>query len=412
MSRAWLLSLLVLASCGMPVDRTCARTPVERNGNGTGTVGLDPSHWAVKGEPITVRVFAPLSACVSDPLRVDLELYDASNLPAPIDAQQLQSAAGVVSVDVTFTPQQPGAWLLRASFEPSLGSRTEIINVVAVPDLTRGAAITLAYDAVAAQVPVWPLSDGVAYELPDAAVMLQHLDGGSLTFPGHDLVVADDVLWTLAPDAARLERRRYVDGGVVLLDTFEGFKRGFVPGQHGPDFALRLTLDDTMALVRPSVGVRVFSPPLSALESPRWFFFDGRTPRWATPSGCDGPHIDCVDLADLLAVDPARVWRNQPLTQPPIAEGYAQPLEFPLQNPVVLQRPSASAFPTHHFERLPLWLESPDALQRHGALLASTCDGNVSVSLWPRARVLTVACPALVVSDSPGVVRLIPLQSP
>ena len=154
-----------------------------------------------------------------------------------------------VSVSFVFTPSQPGVHTLKVAFEPSLGVRSVLIDVAR--DGLSGASTRVPLPAGASCV-TWPLSDDtVACEEQGAGfVSVSSVDGGLTRFSGAELVVADDVLWSIDGTSNTLERRVFEDGGVRVTHRFPNFPVTPTPALHDVDVALRYRASGMLTRVR------------------------------------------------------------------------------------------------------------------------------------------------------------------
>ncbi len=418
MKRALLATVLLsLASCDEDgPDQLCERLLVNRDGTFAELVSeTSRARFGTQGEALSVTVFAPISSCVSDVLRASVELYDARNAPVESKAVTVSAQSGVVRANVVFTPQSAGSYLLRVSFEPSLGARNERIDIVARPALDAGLVVTLPVSVSSCLEPVWPVSgDSVACEGEGARVDVFSADGGVQTFSGQHLVVAGGALWSIA--AAQLERRVFEDGVLRLTHQADGFPARLTPAMHGADFALRVDSFDRLTLVTVADGGLTKTTTRHGQRSaPAWFFSDdARVYLVDLPDfpACTG-RPDCDELGGLFAVEPGLVWRRDVL-------GLARldALLWPLSTtstPVTSldTRALAASPPQGPFELLPLWVEAPASPNAGDAVLARWLSGALWLSRWPHSRVLRVGGQFIALSEEGDrSVRLIPLQPP
>jgi hypothetical protein len=225
------------------------------------------------------------------------------------------------------------------------------------------------------------------------------------------LVVVDTVLWSIDGARAVLERRVFEDGGVRLTHHFDGFPAVATPAMHDVDRALRLRANGQLALVRLAAsGDQVVELGLSGNVGPplAWFVEDdGTIFRWSD-TDCSG----CVNLPDLVGVEPGFVWRRSTqLPEPPasfLISGYARPTSLVDATPqFTLNYPHESlATPARSFERLPLWLNVE--VGNGERAVVSVENGALALTAWPRAQVLRVGRHQLVLDDpDPSYVRLI-----
>jgi hypothetical protein len=420
-----LLLLLALTACppGPPIDQNCSRQLVDSSGNfdqssGGGPGTTAPQPLGVVDSPLTLTVFAPLTSCVSDTLRAEVKVFDPDNMPVSATLEGTPTRAGVagaVKTSFTFTPATPGLHTVHLAFEPSLGVRSLLVQVAS--DGMKGAVTRVPIPAGAncKADALWPLSeDTVACEeRAQGLITLSSSDGGTLQFGGSELVVVDTVLWSIDGPRSVLERRVFEDGGVRLTHSFDGFPVIATPAMHDVDRALRLRLDGHLALVRLSpTGDRVVELNLDGNVGPplAWFAEDDDTIfRW---SNLDCSFTACVNLPDLVAVEPGLVWRRAPdfvdLPSPVVLNGFARPTTLAEATPqFTLHYPQESlATPAHPFERMPLWLNLEAGVGQRA--LVSMENGSLTLTVWPRGQVLRVGRHQLVLDDpDPGFVRLI-----
>lgn len=236
--RAFAALLAVLAAlCGCPAPTPlCQHVPV---------VGGTPNGapLAIAGRELRFDVTAPLAACASDTVRVEVEAYDEANTRAPVSAGEPVVRGGVVTATLSLTPTTTGVYAVKVWFEPSLGLVQLPVVVAVEPDVApieETFPVPLGLSAVC--------QDGLE-RTPSGAVLCStgigiavYRDGGSVTsFPGTGMVLADDVLWTQAGDV--LERRVEVDGGFELAGSAGGFAftaGAAVLGEHTRTTAVRI----------------------------------------------------------------------------------------------------------------------------------------------------------------------------
>ena len=403
MLRGAALVLLVLAACGPPPGDTCQRVLVSATGQGAaggfggagGSGGAAANALGIAGEPLTLTLFAPLSSCVSDALRASVEVLGPDNLPVPVALSGPPRVldVGVVQVALAFTPAQAGSYLVRTTFEPSLGVRTTVVDVAA-SRLDAG-FVTVPLPGVDGCLGgAWPLTaDTVACERASGAIELRRADGGVTSFDGEQLVVVDTVLWSVHRGRQSLERRVFEDGGLRLADAFAGIDAVVVPALHDTDLAVRQATGGQLTILR--VG--------AATLTPAFFpgFFDGRV-LFADPPGqfyLGGNCFDASCVFDLQGLEAGVVWRTDPSTGQ--LRGLARPLgtlddaaRFTLR-----QAPESPALPTAAFERVPLWLPARPPV----SVLASLDDGVVTLSAWNKAEVVRVGRRFVLLRDSTGV---------
>jgi len=417
MRRLVLLLLVPLCACPTePPPLDCTRTLVDPSGNvnggfgggvGGGSGGTDAPLGLV-GAPLTVTVFAPLSACAPDVLRADATLLDPDNAPLAFAVDRPVSRSGsqlAVSAAFTFTPRQPGLHTLRVAFEPSLGVRSVLVQVAADGMLGLTNRVPL---PAGANCTVWPLSDDTVAcaEESSGFVSVTSTDGGTTRFSGYELVVVDTVLWSIDGTTNTLERRVFEDGGLRVTNRLPGFPVMATPALHDVDVALRYRSSYLLTRVRvtptsESLGdfpVERSTPALAYFVEPddtlfRW----DQTPCFITT---------CTTLTDLVGLEPGFLWRsgNGFETNGQLS-AFERPLATPASPRFSLKRQTMFfSSPEHSFERLPVWLEPLLGSRR---VLVSVEDGGLVFSSWPWAEVLTIGRRHAVLTDSPGFVRVI-----
>lgn len=371
-------------------------------GGGSGRV-LGPS-FPVAGDVATLRMFAPLTTCPGDDVRSSVEVTGPDNLPVPATLTLPQSSTSnpeVVSSQVTFTTTLPGTYVVRAIFEPSLGVRTAT-QVVIATNLSRGVQVPLS--GLTCQRP-WPLTAGtVACELSNATIAVLSADAGHVNYPGTELVVAGDVLWSRR--GAVLERAVWSDTtGVARTHTFPNFTTTTVRGEHTRHSAIRNLNNGNFVEASIDGGLWEFQWP--ALEAQQSLMVrDGDDLRAFSFGTCGSPCVPGV-----VAFEPDVLWRRDPFTGEAVG-GYARPyttfvangpprarIDFPVR---------VEALPAGGFERWPLWIDAEDG----SSVLVSTRGSATEWTSWPRARVLNVGAEFAVLtgpgSDSVLVVPIWP----
>lgn len=374
-------------------------------GGGLGAGSGTSSPLGVVGAPVSVAVFAPLSACPSDTLRADATLIDPDDLAVErlSVAPPTVNASRAVGTTLTFTPGKPGLYTLKVSFEPSLGVRSFFIDVAA--DGLRAGQVT--------RVPIpngsncytnalWPLADDtVACEARGPGVVsITSVDGGLHTFPGSHLVVAGAVLWSIHPALQQLERRAWEDGGVRVTHTFPNFAARATPGMHDVDLALRFRPAGQLArvVVLSDGGFNVEEFRADALGSTAEAFFVEASDelfRWGGDACFGG--FNCNNaFVDLVAVEPGLVWRSELQFE---VTAFKRPTTPSASTSVmtVSHRPESPGLVTESFERVPLWLEQNVGSRR---LLISARDGGLELTAWPRSEVLRVGRQHLVLTEA------------
>lgn len=237
--RLLLLALLTALWCACPEPTPpCQQGPVFG-----GPPNLAPLGFV--GREVRFDVTAPLIACASDTVRVDVEAFDEANQPVPVSAGTPQVSGGVVTATLSLTPTTPGVHAVRVFFEPSLGNVQLSVVVAVEPDVapideTFPVAMNRCFGGLARAASGAVLcSDGVDTVVYRGGVEESRFTGGGL-------VVVDDVAWTQT-DQGVLERRVERDGGFVLEGQATGYPLGtggeFV-GEHTRTVALRAQFVD------------------------------------------------------------------------------------------------------------------------------------------------------------------------
>lgn len=394
-SRA-LLFLPLLAGCWAPPVAPCRREPVVERGQVARLV-IDSANPApplgLPGAPLSVTAFAPLSACSADSnrLTVRVELVGPDNFvvsDALITEPRLVRAVpevdghppvevDMVAVDVTFTPSLPGQYLMHVIFEPMLGVRTLLLDVGEPRLDPPSVRVRVPSWAECVDQP-WPLgAEVVACERSTRRVELHSADGGLSSFDGEQLVVAGPVLWSVEAATNELQRRVFVDGGLVLTDAFAGFGTRTVPGMHDERSALRVRTSGELTLVRVESPL---SPVPSPANSEALLYLDGQ--EVLAESACDTER--CFGLQGL---EPEMAWTVENLGVGVV--GFKRPFQSVRVIPdAVLRRPwHRPQIPARGFERLPLWLP----VEGTGLSALVNADRQpLAFTVWNRAEVLRV----------------------
>jgi hypothetical protein len=335
--RAPLLFAVVVASACAPDDFDCPRTL--RPPAAAGLV-------AVVGVESRLAFTSPLSTCVSDVLRARAEVFDAENRPVAATLGQLSRDSGAhARVELSFRPTTPGVYLLRVSFEPSLGVHQVLLPVAEVAR-ERTTASPVSWSRADCHGGLWPVDgDTVACERRDAGVIeVLPREGGLTAFEGAFLVAADEVLWSLTPSGT-LERRAWRDGGLELTAATPGFLLADTASLHAPTFAGRWRANGRFAVVTGETSLTVhettrsYSPPpdfaAPHADGGAWFFWADRTP--CLEQGClrpqgragveagyrwDTPPLRVLDASDAQVGRTFDGVRTEALAPP--AEGFAR----------------------------------------------------------------------------------------
>jgi hypothetical protein len=425
MVRGALFTLVVisLTACPQPTPMDCSRFLVDTNGNPTGGFGGGPgvgtlTPVAFVGVPVSLTVFAPLSACETDSVRGEIEATGPENeeLDARFSEAVTRQPTGTVKTVVTLTPAKVGVHSVRVAFEPSLGARTVLFDV-AIDGLSNPSTrVPIPTGENCTVNATWPISDDTVAceERANGYVSLTSSDGGVLRFRGEQLVVVDDVLWSVNGPTTTLERRVYEDGGLRLTDSFPNFPALSTPGMHDVNLALRFRSNGRLTRVRTFAdgGSSVAELALDGLSGPPLAYFtedDDVMFRW---SQVDCSFNNCVNLPDLAGLEPGFVWRAE---RPPFEpgaflsqiRGFTRPTTFSSSSPKVTLSYDVEPIvtPAYGFERLPLWLGARSTSASDRRVLLSMTDAGLSMSSWPRSVVLRVGRKHVVLSDpDPGYV--------
>ncbi len=423
-----LFTLLVvsfgLMACPDPNTDTCSRFLVDQNGVPQGSVGGGPGNLTpvgYVGVPLNLNVFAPLSSCATDSLRAEITISDPSNANVPFTTPEELSrqSSGPVKSVLSFTPTDVGLYTVKVAFEPSLGARTMLIDVAIDGLRNSSVRVPIPTGENCTVNATWPLTDDtvVCEERANGNVSITSSDGGLLRFRGEQLVVIDQVLWTINGPTSALERRVYEDGGLTLTHTLANFPSISTPAMHDVDLALRFRSNGRLTRVRVLAdgGTNVQELSLDGLVGPPLAYFAEDNEVMFRWSQSDCSFNNCVNLSDLAGVEPGFVWRAEPrpFGEPQIApkvRGFTRPTTLSDSTPkITLQYDTETmTTPTYGFERLPLWLgaksSTTDSPRR---VLISMTDAGISMSSWPRSEVLRVGRQHLVLMDpDPGFVRV------
>jgi hypothetical protein len=403
---AWLL-VFVVAACPEPVEGTCVRALVDAagnppNGGFAGGTGGGPSGAfspvGIEGEPVQLTAVAPLTSCVSDELRATLEVVGPDNLPLPREELPLTATTtSVVRADFSFTPQVAGTYQVRAVFEPSLGVRSQTLVVAAARAEDGGVSLALNPDGCIGGP--WPLSeDTVVCERSGGTVSLVSADGGERSFSGEQVVVADQVLWSVARATRTLERRIFEDGGLRLADGFAGFTPRAVPGMHDERVAIRERTNGLVAAAHVAGPIDELGVLASGTDGTALFL--SSQGGLIVAGGCSSTCFQSV-----RAVEPAVVWRDGAARVG--VDGLARPVASLDEAPRFHLDFAAESFaaPVRGFERLPLWVPVPGSPV---SVLVSADDGQLQLRAWTRADVLRVGRRFVLLRDrSLGGVRVL-----
>ncbi len=404
-----------LEGCSPPPGATCRRLPIDPRGNlvgsfaggsggGTGMAGTF-SPLGIVNTTLTLTVFAPVSGCPGDEPVVNATLVDARNQLGPTPTTSVPFVGvglGAISSTVSVLPTAPGQYTLRVAFEPStLGVREFILDVAA--DGREGATtrVPIPDGAGCSLNRVWPVSDDTVACEAQSMVTVTSADGGSTTFPGAQLVVADDVLWSINA-TERLERRVWEDGGLQLTHSFPDFPPTPSPGMHDTDVAMRFLSNGRLTRVRVLAdgGTDLLQYSLASGRPPLAYFTeDDELPwRWSLSSCSIGV---CRAVSDLVALEPGFVWRAlkpQGSLFGKRLHAFTRPMDDLEGNPrfSLDYLAEETASPEVPFERMPLWVEPGVGAMK---VLVSISGPDLELTAWPRAEVVRVGRHHVVLAD-------------
>lgn len=406
MSRVLVAMVVLGTACAEP---PCSRSLVSRNGDHVvdgGSTVAEYFPFGVDGLPLTGQVFAPLSACSSDRLRVTTEYIDADGTSIPIEptAPQLHEN-GAVSVAVTLPAHPVGVLrFLKVTFEPALGERTTTVDFVPrkvignavevpVPDLTTCEQVTAMTTSQVAcrrgnQLQVWSS------------------DGGVLDFRGNAPVAAGIAVWSVS-DLGKLERRELRDAGLVLTSTFPNnastpFRVTSRPTMHSEDWAVRVDNDGLLAVVRKnSTSLRY-----EVCSGCTWLagvIASGERAGFVPSGPCVrllGSFAQCHD--DLVAAE--KRWRWLAVQDGTVIEGNVASMQIPAGN----HRPIPFEIPAAEFSIIPPWFSA--GAEGYRALGTVRLDGgaaSVDISAWQFGDIVSVAESLVVLRKSENAVSVV-----
>ncbi|MFO0595566.1 MAG: hypothetical protein U0228_09685 [Myxococcaceae bacterium] len=407
-----LLLVLFALDCSPPPPIPCTRFQVFADGtvNGgnfgapplggqgggfAGGVGGGPGATAtlfLVDQPVTLKVRAPLTACPEDTLRASVEVTAPDNLPVQAAiTDPVQAADQHVEVSVTFTPRVAGMWVVKVPFEPSLGVRTTSVEVI---DSFHETGIEVPVTAALCAKDPWPLgADTIACE-KNGVVNVVSADGGVTAFSGTELVVADDVLWSI--NSTTLERRTWANGAATLAGSWNGFTPSSLHGAHTATRAVRLGSNGFVAQ-QSADGGRIEDLSGGDFSTSVYFSEADGGLHHASTFFCSG----CV--GNLVGFEPEFLWSSNGIGS---LFGYRRPLRdenFPQPSQSFALAPLVESLPAGGFERWPAWVQQGDL-----TILVLGRGFNVTTTVWPKARVKRVGSNFAVLSTSAGV-RLVPL---
>jgi hypothetical protein len=369
------LLLFLLAGCSPP-GGICRRAVASGS--------LVRQAWAELDETKRQPLTASRTSCPGDVVSVSVRLVDPDGLEATFEQGPLSTGDfQVAATFVSFVPSKRGLYRLEATFEPSLGKDT--IELEAVPAGEAGS-----FQRVVTRPSctwAWALSDDVvACETFGLPLSVNSADGGFVTFEGRELVVAGNVLWSL--DGEALQRREFIDGGLVLTHSALGFGRTTsVATLHTAQVALRTRTSALLGRAEVLDGGLVVST-VSQLETALFFFEepDAGLLNWNSQYACAMP--PCIDDRVVVALEPELIWIGQ--TVGSRVEGIDRPWS-PVQRRLprhLLDTPAVRSQPDRSAERVPLWLEA--SLDRGRQVLVTAQDGGLSFTAWTPSVVANV----------------------
>ena len=342
------------------------------------------SAWALDGEVHRQGLTSRRSTCEGDEVSVSVRLLDPDGLETTFEQGPLNSGSfQLATTFVSFTPRKRGLHRLEATFEPSLG--TDTVEVEVVPDGETGPFQRVMSRASCSWA--WALSDdAIACEAPGNLLSVSSADGGFVTFDGRDLVVAGEALWSI--DGEALQRREFIDGGLVLTHSARGFSRvSSVSALQTPNVALRTLTSAFMGRAEVLDGGLVVTS-LEQLETAVFFFEepDAGLLHWNSQYACAMP--PCIDDRVIVALEPELIWMGQNFGTR--LEGIDRPWS-PIQRRLpryLLDTPVTRPQPVRSAERVPLWLDA--SLDRGRQILVTAHDGGLSFKAWVPASVANV----------------------
>jgi hypothetical protein len=329
----------------------------------------------IEGRPLTRTIEAPLSTCAAA-ATVEVEINAPGNRTIQPDGVSDVFISGrVASVQITFTPDAPGTWRVKALF-PGLGSRT--VDVVVIPQRDDPPTpIPLPAGVDCAKGP-W-LFEGVsrvACEQADASIAVFSLagDGGTTFVPGQQLVVVGNVWWLLTPAGDTLERYEW-DAGLSRTHVWPGFTWTPIRGVHTTELAVRASSGFTVRIVD-TQGLDTEYRTFGAFNFESGVFF------------YDHDELDAGFLSSLpnssnqqwVGIEPNVVWTNE------------QPKVSPNRRPFMAAAPTAAGFtldtdfllpPREPLVRWPVWARTANL-----AISASDRPQGITLVAWPNRELV------------------------
>lgn len=381
--------VLTLSACEDPQD--CTRLAVTRAGPIVKPpprsalpqpADFDPNGWGVVGRPFPIRVWAALTACPTDVLRVSsAELVDEAGAAVPvlIGDPFATGDAGVVGISALIEDPPAGRLTLRVAFEPSLGLRTT--NLLVAQDGVASASVRVPVPAGVSHciAGVWPLNAStVACETDGGTVQVSSSDGGVLSFPGLGLVAAEEVLWSVHQGS--LERRELDAGVPVLTYTRAEMEEASFPSEHGTDRAIRRT--EARQLIQIHPGERDRYSPLfgQSIQGPFAAVSTGLGTFKAWNKG--GCTVNCNEF--FRGVEPRILWFR---ADDHSLEAFERESGAPARWRLAYRAPPCEP-PTSGFSIAPLWM--PTVVPGVDALVTADLE-RLSISAWPRQSVKGVS---------------------
>jgi hypothetical protein len=386
--------VLLATACSPP--QKCVQSLVSETGTVISPPILNPP-LGVVGEPFELAVFAPRTACLRDAPTVSVELlgpdnYEVSDVTVTNPLVNPGEFA-VVSAQVSFTPARAGQHLLRAWFEPSLGSRSVIIDVAESRIAPPSTRVHVPRSTECVNEP-WPVNaDVVACERNTGQVELFAADGGASSFAGEQLVVAGPVLWSVESATNELHRHVIQDGGLVLTDAFQGFSARVVKGEHDERRALRSLTSGELVVARIEDSLYRLGYQWNDVPSERVLFVDNGWLEQETPCSFTG-------CASLRGLEPGMRWTNDRVLA--AIAGHKRPLDHEQMTADVVMQFNTALLPSPEggFERLPLWLQLSQTSSV--SVLVNSDRPQLGLTAWKRSEVLRVGKSFVVLSDPSG----------
>lgn len=358
--------------------------------------------YGVEGEPLTGRIFAALTACEGDALRVwgDFTDEDGNSKGFNMGGVELVPESRIVFVDVVIPPSAAGVvGNLRLVFEPSLGERRTTIEFVAkrgevtpeVVEIPTGVANCRPLDVVEPGVVACGSSDSVVFSTSTAPTFAR--------VSGLLPLAAGSTVWSLSDAGHALMHQR--DGGALsrpLRDdtTWGPFMIVDGPFQYSSSRAIRRVPSGMMGIVRPSESRLVFDYGATCTYCPEVAeVLVGATSKMVSDN-CYGPErIHCGE--PIVGAEENLLWSARPRGTFAIDDAgvRASVTHHPL--------PVREIFPTGPFTTAPPWFAASDGFR----VLATLRDGGVHLEAWPIGSVVAVSSKNILLRVDPTHVGLI-----